>query len=112
MSVFVGDKIISRKIQTQEDVQKFVGNRLCKKECPVSDSKYNVNPATVSSCLEEVYIGCTSFVPDMRFSLHDVEEMLNGTNDVANTCDIVKLKVTESTATNGPSSCKQTVHRE
>lgn len=64
----------------------------------MSDSKYNVSHATVWSCLEEVYTGCTSFDPDMRFSLPDVEEVLNGTYDVANACDIVKLKVTQSTA--------------
>lgn len=86
------------KIQTQEDVQKFVGNRLRKKERPVSDRKYNVSRATLWSCLEEVYIGCTSFDPNMRFSLRHVEEVLNGTYDVPNFCDVVKLKVTQSTA--------------
>ena len=85
------------KIKTQEEVEKFVGNRLRMKERPVSDSKY-VSHATVWSCLEEAYIGCTSFDPDMRFSLRDVEEVLNGTYNVANTCDVVKLKVTQSTA--------------
>lgn len=86
------------KIQTQEDVQKFVGNRLRKKERPVLDSKYNVSRATVWLCLEEVYLRCTSFEPDMRFSLRDVQEVLNGTYNVANTYDVVKLKVPQSTA--------------
>jgi len=84
------------KIQTQEDVQKFADNRLRKKEHPLSDSKHSMSRATVWSCLEEVYIGCTSFDPNMRFSLRDVE-VLNGTYDVANICD-VKLKATQSIA--------------
>lgn len=62
-----------KNIQTQEDVQNFVGNRLHQKERPVSDIKYNLSRGTVWSCLEEVYIGCTSFDSNMRFSLRDVE---------------------------------------
>lgn len=70
------------------------------------DSKYNVNFVIFSLCFEEVYIGCISFVFDMRFSFYDVEEMLNGINDVVNICDIVKLKVIESIVINGSLSCK------
>ena len=86
-----------KNIQTQ-DVQNFVGNRLRQKERPVSDIKYNLSRAAVWSCLEEAYIGCTSFEPNMRFSLRDVEEVLNGKYDVDNTCDVVKMKVTQTTA--------------
>ena len=76
------------KIQTQEDVQNFVGNHLRQKEHPVLDSKYNLSCATVWSCLEEVYIGCTSFDPNMRFCLSDVEEVVTGKYDVDNTCEV------------------------
>ena len=86
-----------KNIQTQEDVQNFVANRLRQKKRPVSDIKYNLNRATIWSCLGEVYIGCTSFDPNMRFSLRDVEEVLNGKYDVDNTCDM-KMKVTQTTA--------------
>ena len=54
--------------------------------------------ASVWSCLEEVYIGCTSFDPNMRFSLCDVEEVLNNKYDVDNTSDLVKMKMTQTTA--------------
>ena len=87
-----------KNIQTQEDVYNFVGNRLRQRKRPMSDIKYNLSHATIWSCLEEVYIGCTSFDSDMRFSLRDVEEVLNGKYDVDNTCDVVKMKVTQTTA--------------
>ena len=87
-----------KNIQTQEDVQNFVGNRLRQKERPVSDIKYNLSRATVWSCLGEVYIRCTSFDFNMRFSLREVEEVLNDKYDVDNTYDVVKMKFTQATA--------------
>lgn len=88
----------TENIVSQADVQNFVGNLLRKKKLPLSDDKYKSNRATVWSSLEEAYIGCTNFDPTKRFSLRDIEEVLCGRYDVSKNCDIIKLKVTQSTA--------------
>ena len=85
-------------IATQGDVQKFVSNLLRNKKLPKSDGKYNKSRATARSYLEEVYLGCTNFDPSKRFTLCDIDEVLDGKYDVYKTCDVVKLSVTQSTA--------------
>lgn len=78
---------------TQGDVQKFVSNLLRNRKLPKSDGKYNTSRATVWSYLEEVYIGCTTFDPSERFTLPQINEVLDGRCDVYKTCDVVTLKV-------------------
>ena len=53
---------------------------------------------TAWSYLEVVYLGCTNFDPSKRFTLRDIEEVLDGKYDIYKTCDVVKLSVTQSTA--------------
>ena len=98
MSYLLEVRSTTENIVSQTDVQNFVGNLFRKKKLPLSDDKYKSNRATVWSSLEEAYIGCTNFDPTKRFSLRDIEEVLCGRCDVSKNCDIIKLKVTQSTA--------------
>ena len=90
-------------IATQGDVQKFVSNLLHNKILPKSDGKYNTSRATVWFKLEEdrltqVYMGYTNFDSNERFTLRDIDEVLDGRCDVYKTCDVLKLRVTQSKA--------------
>ena len=85
-------------IETQADVQRFVAKLHRCKQPPRSDGKYRTRQATVWAHLEEAYVGCINFDPRKRFSLSEIEEVLDGRCNIHRTCDIVKLNVTQSTA--------------
>ena len=73
------------RINSQEDLKKFIGSLLREEKHPLQDTNYEIQRATVWCGLEEVYKGCVKFEPHCRLPLDEAAKIMKVSSDgVAN----------------------------
>ena len=87
------------RINSHEDLKKFIGSLLREEKHPLPDTNYEIQRATVWCGLEEVYKGCVKFEPHCRLPLDEAAKVMKGSSDgVSGHVDVVHLKVSQGTA--------------